>query len=191
MDSVALTPVEDVDQDQELTPIEVPAVPLRTHQDRLRALFHEHADFVWRSLRRLGVSASDADDLVQEVFLVVHRKLHKFDGRSPRAWLYAVTRRVASTHRRAVRRGAARRKALAESEGGPDPEATTASRQRVQRVADVLDRLRPERREVFVMTHVEQMSAPEIADVLGVTVNVVYSRLRLARRDFAKYMEDE
>lgn len=172
------------------SPFEVAAL-VQAERDRfLHTLFRRNCDFVYRSLRGLGVSEADADDLVQEVFLVVHRKLDQYDDRGHgRAWLYAVCRRVASTHRRSRRRGAAREQRADTPRDSEDPERQLANRQAVARVGRVLDLLRPERREVFVLIQVEGLSAPEVAAALGLKVNTVYSRLRLARRDFAQLMQ--
>src|SRR4051794_24550066 len=78
-------------------------MPVTTPVIGLAAVFEEHARFVWRTLRRLGVSAADADDICQEVFLVVHRRLAGFDNRSGmRAWLYGICARRASEYRRSA-----------------------------------------------------------------------------------------
>lgn len=148
------------------------------------ALYRQHFQFIWRSLRRLGVRASSLEDAVQDVFLVAHRKLHAFDGRaSHRGWLFAIAIRVAAEHRR---RDAKLRL---------DPDATLVTahlektlelRRRVDLLDRVLEALNDEQRVVFVMAEIEQFSVPEIAEALGVKLNTVYSRLRLARQHFER-----
>src|SRR4051812_897557 len=67
----------------------------------LRAVFDEHAGYLWRTFRHLGIPEADVEDLCQEVFVVVHRKLPEFEGRSSlKTWLYGIALRVASDHRR-------------------------------------------------------------------------------------------
>ncbi|MBI5514726.1 MAG: sigma-70 family RNA polymerase sigma factor [Deltaproteobacteria bacterium] len=154
----------------------------------LEALYHRHADFVWRCLRRLGVRDANLDDAVQEVFLVVHRRLgdlHAPEG--VRSWLFAIAFNVARDHRRA-----AQRKGLAEPlpetlrDPLPDPSQALSQREDLRLLDAALDTLDDPRRAVFVLTEIEQLTAPEIASALGVNLNTVYSRLRLARADFER-----
>ena len=151
------------------------------------ALYEEHFDFVWRSLRRLGIPALTIDDAVQDVFLVVHRRLGEFEGRSSvKTWLFGIALRVASVHRRS----AARRptepltEEPADAATAPAAEALSEAREAARLVHQLLDCLEEDRRAVFVLSELEQMTAPEISTALGVNLNTVYSRLRLARRDF-------
>lgn len=162
----------------------LPAAAAASLAPSVAALYRQHFQFVWRSLRRLGVRDASIEDALQDVFLVAHRKLADFDGRaSHRAWLFAIAIRVAAEHRR--RDG---RLQL-------DPDASLATphladtlelRRRVDLLDRVLDTLNDEQRAVFVMAEVEQFTAPEIADALGVKLNTVYSRLRLARARFER-----
>jgi RNA polymerase sigma-70 factor, ECF subfamily len=151
------------------------------------ALYEEHFDFVWRSLRRLGIATVNLDDAVQDVFLVVHRRLSEFEGRSTvKTWLFGIALRVASVHRRS----AARRPTEPLNEEPPDAavpaaaETLTEAREAARLVHQLLDCLDHDRRAVFILSELEQMTAPEISAALGVNLNTVYSRLRLARRDF-------
>jgi len=162
----------------------------------LRALDFEDVydvwfDFVWRSARRLGVDSLALDDVVQEVFLVVHRKLGDFEGRSSvKTWLFAITVRVASQHRRSVKRQhlhVALDETLVDTLGlSPADEAERHEANRV--LHEILDTLSDDKRQVLVLAEFEEMSAPEIADALGVNVNTVYARLRSARVEFDKAM---
>src|SRR5437773_399542 len=148
------------------------------------ALYEAEFAYVWRSLRRLGVSDAQLDDATQDVFLVVYRRLSDFESRSKlRTWIFGIVLRVASTYRRT----AARRPTE------PLDEHAAAREASVEDLADravaghllrrLLDDLDDERRAVFVLAELEQMTAPEIAAALGVNLNTVYSRLRSARRD--------
>lgn len=149
-------------------------------------LYDDHFDFVWRSLRRLGVPESALDDAAQDVFVVVHRRLAEFEARSTlRTWLFGIALRVAQRHRRSAGKRAG--EPLPEGLWDPDalgPEDATARAHAVRLLHAVLESLEHDRRVVFVMMDLEQMSAPEVSDALGVNLNTVYSRLRAARRDF-------
>jgi RNA polymerase sigma-70 factor (ECF subfamily) len=150
----------------------------------LGRLYEEHADAVFRALRRWGVRDSAADDALQEVFLIASRKLAEFEGRSShRTWLFGIALRVA----RGVRRARAH-----ETIGDEEPEGHDApldEKVDALRAARLLDRLLAElddaQREVFVMADLHDLSAPEIAEITGANVNTVYSRLRLARQSLA------
>lgn len=149
----------------------------------------EHADFVWRSLQRLGVPDSDLEDALQEVFIVVHRKLASFDGSSRLStWLYGICLRVASAHRN--RAHVRRERPTPEIDDAPDehgdPEATLSARQARERLERALDALTPEKRAVLVMFEIEGLPAGTIAEMLGVPVGTVYSRLSSARAAFAE-----
>jgi RNA polymerase sigma-70 factor, ECF subfamily len=155
-------------------------------------LYESQFSFVWRSARRLGISAATIDDVVQEVFVVVHRNLAHFEGRSSiKTWLFGIVLNVVRAHRRAVRAEQLRSPSTAAT---PDPERLAdpaagplelATKAEAVRLVDaLLDALDDEKREVFVLAELEQMSAPDIARAIGVPVNTVYSRLRLARQEF-------
>lgn len=150
-------------------------------------VYRTRFDFVWRSARRLGVGDDVIDDVVQEVFLVVHRKLAEFEGRSRlETWLFAITRRVISDHRRSARQRRPHTP-LPETLAGHGTPHRDAVRQEAACVLhDFLDSLPDEQREVFVLAELEQMTAPEIAEATGANVNTVYSRLRLAREGFER-----
>lgn len=155
----------------------------------LDAVYREHFKPVWRLLRRLGVAASQLDDAAQDVFLIVHRKLASFDSRAPlRSWVFAIAVRVASDYRRRAARGRteplddAIAGALADQAEGPARRREL--QESVEQLHEILAELDDKRRTVFVLSELEQLSAPEIASVLGVNCNTVYSRLRSARKSF-------
>lgn len=151
-----------------------------------RALYDAHAAFVWRNLRRLGVSDADVEDKVQEVFVVAHRRWTDFvdRGHGPRAWLFQIALRVASDARRH------RRRHPIDPDGGIAQDRASIEPPQAQEVArkqaiDLLDRALATidlgRRAVLVLHEIEQMTAPEIAKTLEIPLNTVYSRLRVAR----------
>lgn len=153
------------------------------------AAYEENFDFVWRSARRLGVEDAALDDVVQEVFVVVHRKLQEFQGRSSlRTWLFSITLRVASEHRRARRRKTPEQYDGFDPACLPDPKNNpheSAARSEAALVLRrFLDSLDDDRRAVFILAELEGMSAPEIADATSTNVNTVYTRIRSARQSF-------
>lgn len=155
----------------------------------LASIYEAHFRYVWRCLRSLGVRDSLLDDALQDVFLVVQRKLEAFDGKAElRTWLYAIALRVARKYRDRARREPSsldeEREANAESGAVEASADTAAQNERLSLARRALEVLDDGKREVFVLARVEQMSAPEIAEVLGVPLNTVYSRLRSARLAF-------
>jgi RNA polymerase sigma-70 factor, ECF subfamily len=158
--------------------LEMRAVPA------FRVVYAEYFRGMWRTLRRLGVAEAQLDDAVQDVFLVVHRKLAEFDGRSLRGWLYAIAVRVASDHRR----GAAQRRLVALPEllvdPRPDPAQASELGESIRLLHELLAELDEAKRTVFVLGELDQLSVPEIAEALGENQNTVTSRLRAARARF-------
>jgi RNA polymerase sigma-70 factor (ECF subfamily) len=149
--------------------------------------------FVWRSVRRLGVADAAVDDVVQEIFLVVHRRLSDFEARSSlKTWIFGIALRVVRDHRRTQKRkrlDAAARADGTDLDGIADtkeasPHEAAARSQALRLLHDLLEELEDDKREVFVLAELEQMSAPQIADAIGQNVNTVYSRLRAARIAF-------
>lgn len=155
------------------------------------SVYEEHLAFVWRSLQRLGLRGAGLDDAVQEVFLIVHRKLPTFEGRSSvKTWLFGIVLRVARNARRVAQRHPVIETAPADEEERADEAsgrtpAEHAERNEAVRVLDaLLDELGDEKREVFILAEIEQMTAPEIAEAVGITLSNVYGRLRAARQGF-------
>lgn len=155
-------------------------------------VYREHVDFVWRTARRMRVDDRSIDDVVQDVFVVVHRRLDAFDDRmSMRGWLYGVTQRVVSDHRRRARRKDAPIMGSEVDEQGeerfvsrfPAPHAAAEQSESIALLERLLQRLPAEKSEVLILAHLEQMTVPEIADCVGANVNTVYSRLRAARSE--------
>jgi len=145
------------------------------------AVHDAHAAFVWKTLLRLGVREADAADLVQEVFVVVHEKRRYFDpGRAKvTTWLYGICLHLARNYGRKAYIVRERPTDEPELGGGAYDDAERVEARRT--VARILDRLEPEQRALVVMFEVEGLTCPEIAEVLGVPVGTVYSRLSAAR----------
>jgi len=163
------------------------AQPVMRSMDRLSTMFHHHYDFVWRSVRRLGVSPEAVDDATQEVFVVASRKLDAIEAGKEKAFLFGAAVRVASDSRRARSR---RRQAPSEDQPAP-VDATPALDELVdqKRARELLDdlvgQLPEDTRPVFVLFELEGMTMAEIASCLDLPPGTVASRLRRARELFA------
>jgi RNA polymerase sigma-70 factor (ECF subfamily) len=157
------------------------------------AVHSTHADFVFRSLSRLGVREPDLLDALQEVFVVVHRRASSYDGTSKlTSWLFGICLRVAAAHRRKLYR---RREQplgdeleLGQSEQ-PGPEQAVAAKQARAELEAILEQLSLDKRAVFVMFEIEAMSCAEIAATLELPLGTVHSRLHAARHEFARILE--
>jgi RNA polymerase sigma-70 factor (ECF subfamily) len=157
-----------------------------THDVRLRWLVEAHFDAVWGALRRLGVPEGAVDDGVQKVFLVASRRLDEIRDGGERRYLLGVALRVASDMRRALRR---RREVPMDASvealhvvGAPDhPDELLESKQALAELAACLDAMPGRLREAFVLFELEELSAPEVAQILGVPLGTVASRVRRAR----------
>ncbi len=155
-------------------------------------LYDDHVDFVWRSARRLGVDDGAADDVVQQVFMVVHRRLAAFEGRSSlKTWLFSILIHVVREHRRSVKRKSPHLTSEAVDpdllvDPSLDPEEALERAQASRFIDRVLDTLEGDKRIVFVMAELEEMSAAEIGQATGLDAPAVYSRLRAARIDFER-----
>jgi RNA polymerase sigma-70 factor (ECF subfamily) len=157
---------------------------------RLRRTVELHFDGVWRFLRRLGISEGDVDDGVQEVILVLARKLDHVEPGSERSFMFSTAFRVASDmRRRAKRRRVLEESALYDAEGpsaGLDPEASAQQRRLGLLFSQVLEQLSLELRVVFVLYELEDFTMAEIAETLGVPSGTVASRLRRGRETFER-----
>lgn len=181
-------------------PIVPPSSSSSSADDRPRAslppfdaLYDEYFDFVWRTARRLGVPEVSADDVVQDAFLVLHRRAPDYDGVTPvKRWLLGIVVRVVSDHRRRYKRKEAPCVPhAADSDGNvllasshPPPSAELENAEAMRLVEQLLGELDEAKREVLVLAELEEMTVPEIAELLGANVNTIYARLRAARRDF-------
>jgi RNA polymerase sigma-70 factor, ECF subfamily len=165
----------------------IPA-PAPPQAPTLDAVFREHHGFVWRSLFHLGLPRGQVDDAVQDVFLVVYRRLADYDGRtSMRNWLYGIARRVASQYRRGAERSERRLRVVRSPEDSQPRDAGEAARfEAADLVRIFLGELDEDKREVFLLAELEGMSATEVAETLDLNVNTVYARLRAARLRFEK-----
>ncbi len=168
------------------TAVDVPAgtMPFASGPLDPSAVFRDHAPYVWRALRRLGVPEADVEDVCQEVFLVVLRRHGDFEGRSSlRTWIYGIALRVASDYRRSAR---VRREVLTdevpeERQSAPQHDVV-ALRESARALDGLLDALDDGKREVFVLYEIEQLTLAQVADAVGCPLQTAYSRLLSARK---------
>ena len=150
------------------------------------AIYEEHIDYVWRTLRRLGIAEKDLEDLCHEVFIAFFKRQDAFDPSRPlKPWLFGIAFNIASDHRRT---GPRRFEVSGEVEDrhdeSPDAEARVMAGQDKQLVHAALQVLDLDRRAVFVLHELEGQPIPAVAEALGVPLNTCYSRLRMARQQF-------
>jgi RNA polymerase sigma-70 factor (ECF subfamily) len=154
-----------------------------------RAVYEAEFDYVYHTLRRLGVPDRDLEDLLHEVFIAYYKSQASYDPRRPlKPWLFGIAFRVASDWRRRAHNRYEVPSDHEERFASPAPAADeqVAARQRRELVLAALETLDLDRRAVFVMHDLDGHSMPEIAQVLAVPLNTLYSRLRLARAAFAQ-----
>ncbi len=152
-----------------------------------RTIFETEFEYVWHSLRRLGVRERDVDDVTHDTFIVVYRTLDQYDpGRPLRPWLFGIaTRHAANYRRRAHHRGDVMEPTTEVADQSRGADEALASRQATDLVQAALDTLDDDRRNVFVLHELDGTSVPDIAAALSIPLNTAYSRLRLAREHFS------
>jgi RNA polymerase sigma-70 factor (ECF subfamily) len=153
-------------------------------------VYEEFFDFVYRNARRLGVPPSAADDVVQEVFVVLHRRLAEYDGRaSLQSWVYGILANAVRDYRRTFRRKQAplvateRDEQLDPASSAASPEQRTQLKRDLELLLHLLDQLPEAQRELIVLADLEQLNVPEICQCIGGNSHTVYSRLRVAREN--------
>lgn len=155
-------------------------------RDRFSDAHERHCDGVWRCLRRLGLTPSEADDATQQVFLVFSQRLPEVRPGAERSFLYAVATRIAFD----IRRRAGRRYEVADSTEhvapGAEPDHLLEERECLSLLDRILDSLGPDLRQVFVLYELEELSMKEIASILEIPAGTVASRLRRAREEWKR-----
>jgi RNA polymerase sigma-70 factor (ECF subfamily) len=169
------------------------------HAPRVERIVNEHVDAVWRTARRLGIPTRDLDDVVQEVMLVVFRRIADIELTRERAFVLGATARVSANWRRSRRRHPeeptdALDEVLGASpgmrRGAPaDAELMLERNEKLMILDGALHEMNEEQRSAFVMFELEQMTANEIARELGVPESTIVSRVRRAREAFRAFCE--
>ncbi len=145
------------------------------------------ARLVRQALTRYGVPHEALDDAVQDVFVVLARRAHEFDRTRPLAgWLWGLARKVASTHRRSLRRRSRLARAFAQHDAAAvrTPEQEVALVRAAAFLDEFIAELGTTHRETFVLSEIHGLSGPEIASRLGINLNTTYARIRAVRRRF-------
>ena len=156
------------------------------------AIYKRYLNFVWSSARNLGVRGDGIDDVVQDVFIVIHTKLATLQRpESLRSWIYSIVRRTASEHRRSrqVRDALWERLGVeidSNKPAQPSPLDMLERRSDLALLESILSGLGELKREIFVMVEILEMSVPEVVQALEIPMNTAYSRLRTARESFEK-----
>ena len=160
-----------------------------------RKIYDEHVAFVWRSLRRLGVPESAVKDVVQDVFLVVHRRLQDFEPRAKvTTWLFRICLHAARDHRRKAH---VRREILDDDDLSSAADDSPMVEEALERRDDLalferaMARVPMNQRAVFILFELESMTGEQIAESLEIPVGTVHSRLRLARDSFRRAVSIE
>lgn len=156
-------------------------------------VYEAYSAFVWRNARRLGVPSTGAEDVVQDVFIVVQRRLPDFDGRTAiQSWIFGILVRVVSHHRRSYQRKDARCVSLEPGmayhntslAGARSPSEQAENAERIRLLEKLLGQLDEGKRTLLVLSELEGWTLREIAEYLGSNTNTVHSRLRAAKRAF-------
>ena len=187
-----------------VSPRSVPVMPERYVAPPFEAVYRAHAQTVARWAVRLLGPGGDCEDVVQDVFLVVRRKLPQFRGESElTTWLYGITVRVVHDWRKRGRwwswvtgrgqspsRGARPLEFLPSAETPQDPQALLEARERAQFLYRILDELGEDYRTTFILFELEGLSGERVAEITGARLGTVWVRLSRARSQFIKRMRD-
>lgn len=166
---------------------DAPAMP--RSDERLRYMVEAYFDFIWRSLRGLGVPAATADDAAQQVFLVASQKLDSIELGREKSFLFATARGVAANARRALARSREQLdEALVEArvDPNPDPEQALGAKEARAELDRILESMDDDTRTVFVLFELEGLTTSSIAQMTGAPMGTVASRLRRAREQFQR-----
>lgn len=156
-------------------------------------VYEQMFPFVWRCARRFGVDDSALDDVCQEVFVVVHRRLGHFRGESSlKTWVFGIVNNVVHTHRRSQQRKEPSLRSTSPlldpselSTSGEDPLELFVKRESVRAARTLFLELSEDKRVLLMLADLEDVPVPEIAQLTGTNLNTVYARLRAARQALA------
>ena len=168
-----------------------PTVPVPSFAD----LYKTYFPFVWSVTRYLGVEQAEQDDVVQEIFVIIHRRIHTIERpESLRSWIYSIVRRTVSRYYRTrrtklINTGTTHVEPETLQFESCTPQQLAEQSEQVALIQSLLDKLDAPKREVLLLTELEEMTAPEIAAAIGVPLNTVYSRLRAARQELEEALQ--
>lgn len=165
------------------------------HAPSFANLYATQFGFVWSMARHLGVNAEELDDVVQDVFLVIHGRLNTLERpESIRSWIFGIVRRVVSGHHRAKRADLNKRGTLQVVSEVFDSKPSTPQEllERSEQAGllwRLLEEVDPAKRQVFVLAEIREMTAPEIVEITGIPLSTVYARLRFARQELEEALQ--
>lgn len=154
--------------------------------------YRSHGAFIANVIQGLTGRGPHVEELLHEVFIVAHKKRDRYDGRAAvRTWLYGIARHLSLRHNRGKRRffGLLDQARLEPEPTPPSPETQLAEAERVVFFHQALATLPIELREVFVLYELEEQGGAAIAELLGLPVGTVWTRLRTARQRFTQVVE--
>lgn len=162
--------------------------------EKLAEIYEAYFEFVWRNARRLGVPEASADDVAQDVFMVVQRRIGSYDGRaSMQAWIFGILVRVVGSHRRSYQRKSARNVPFDPALNrqlpttlNPTPVEHLERSERARLVESLLGQLDEDKRRILILSELEDWTLREIAEFYQSNINTIYSRLRAAKRAFER-----
>ncbi len=157
--------------------------------EELSTAFREHGRFIARSIIKLTGDGPHIEDILQETFVVAHRKRETFEARSSlRTWLYGIASNLCMHHKRSLARefNAMERAASEPQPDGASPERAVEQSQNRKLVHQAMEAIPFKQREVFMLYEIDGMDGPSIATLLQIPLNTVWSRLRHGREAFAK-----
>jgi RNA polymerase sigma-70 factor, ECF subfamily len=165
------------------------------HAPSFANLYATQFGFVWSMTRHLGVNIEELDDIVQDVFLIIHDRLHTLERpEALRSWIFGIVRRVVSGHHRAKRADLNKRGTLQvvsevfDSKPSTPQELLERSEQ-ASLLWRLLEEIGPAKRQVFVLAEIREMTAPEIAEITSIPLSTVYARLRFARQELEEALQ--
>ena len=150
-------------------------------------VFAQHGNYVWNTLRRLGVASADLEDLTHDTFVAVFRSWEKYDAARPlRPWLFVFALGVASDHRRLARHRLEVSATEEPLDDAPGAIELLLEKERQALAHEALQAVPLSRRAVLILHELDGCTVPEIAAALEIPVATAYSRLRLGRDDLAQ-----
>jgi RNA polymerase sigma-70 factor (ECF subfamily) len=162
----------------------VEAIRAEASKARLERMFNEHHDFIWRLVRRLGLSPGSADDAAQHVFLVAAERLSDIKLGSERSFLFGTALRVARSQSRTDRRWVLEEDMDFRRSQAGRPEDLADQHRAIDLMGRILDGMSLDLRTVFILSELEGMTMPEVAALVAIPVGTAASRLRRAREAF-------